>query len=66
MKFKNIYINYCYLIHTNGLVDAAYVSCTNQFVGVPYNFALFFFTENLLFHRNLLTHITKQQSNLFI
>lgn len=66
MKYKNVYINFCYLVHPNGLTDYAYVSTFNSFVGVPFNSTLFFFNDNLNIHRNLLTFVTKQQNKLFI
>jgi len=66
MSYKNIYINLCYLIHPNGAVDYTFISAPNKFVGIPFNYSLFFFTDTSVVHRNLLTQLTQQQSKLFI
>jgi hypothetical protein len=66
MLYQNIYINFCYLIHPNGMVDFVYTASKNKFIGIPFNANTSFFIDNMYLHRNILTYLTKQQSKLFI
>jgi len=66
MSYKNVYVNFCYLIHPNGAVDYTFVSAANKFLGIPFNYNLFFLSDTSIVHRNLLTQLTNQQSKLFI
>jgi hypothetical protein len=66
MLYQNIYINFCYFVHPNGMVDYAYIGSKHIFIGIPFNANYSFFIDNMYIHRNILTYITKQQSKLFV
>lgn len=66
MLYKNIYLNFCYLIHPNGMVDYVYASAKHTYIGVPFNETSNFFIDHSLLHRNRILHLTKQQMKLFI
>lgn len=66
MPYKNCYVKFCYLIHSNGMVDSAFVCTRTTFLGVSYGYTSYFFSDNTLIHRNTLAYIINQQHKLFI
>jgi hypothetical protein len=55
------------------MVDTAFVCARNTFLGIPYGYTSYFFSDdsdyvsdNTVVHRNTFAYITKQQHKLFI
>lgn len=66
MLYLHSFYNYCYLVHPNGMLDSVYMNTNSYFVGVPFNYTMNFFIDNLNIHRNALSYITIKQSQLFL